>query len=202
MKFNRLDSDESFENEITNNYDKNINKISYPVNNIQDLLFNNFTSSKNGIAEYLESFRKRTGLNDYINQINAEIEKSEDNKKTAQVIDDNEEYKGDPESLVEIPEVKSSIDNVLASGEYNRTIDIINKLQDLVNNDPKIPEDLKGVTMDAQLIDYISSKIEQNDENIDYNSALKSKDNQNINSDQRNISYFNFESKEESERGA
>jgi len=182
MKNTRLDYFNNKENNIESNYKTNLSIVN--TEDFSKLITSRFSDPKVGIKEYLNSFRERAGLKDYLKQINAELENQEENIKTAQ---------NEINSILDIPDIKSSIDSVLAKGEFNRTIDLLNKLQEAVKYDDRIPEDLKGVTQDAELVNYIKSKIDQNINKINYMEALQSKEPPSLYSDQKNMSYFNFD---------
>lgn len=181
MKRTRLDYFENTDNSIEANYETNLSIID--TGDISGLIASRFSDPKVGVEEYLDSFRERAGLKDYLKQINAELDK-EDNIKVAQ----------QPlNSILDIPEIKESIDLVLKSGEFNRAVDLLNKLQETVQYDDRVPEDLKGVSQDAELVEYIKSNIDKNMDKINYMEALKSRESPTLYSDQRNTSYFNFD---------
>jgi len=182
MKLTRLDYFENSENNIEANYEKNLQTIN--TGDISGLIANRFSDPKVGVEEYLESFRERAGLKDYIKQVNAELEMQEESVKVAQQAIN---------SILDVPEIKEAIDAILASGEFERTVDILNKLEEAVKYDDRVPEDLKGITQDAELIEYISSKLNQNQDKINYMEALQPRDAPNLYSDQKNMSYFNFD---------
>jgi len=168
---------------------KKLNKAASYSIDLQDFVSNRFYNPKLGVEEYLDNFRERTGLKDYLNQVNSILNEENNTKKA------NDENK-EPESLIDIPEIKESIDKIITSRHYVKTIDILNKLQNIVINDPKVPDGLKGVTMDAKLINYIKSNIQSEEQNIDYFNNLKPKDIMDTSSDQREMAYFNFDSKD------
>lgn len=183
MRFNRGDDSEKHANDIIAEYKKNLSEIK-PVS-IQELIFSRFNDPKTSVENYLDSFKERTGIKKYLNEVNEELNKQANS----------------PDSLLDIPEIKESIDLALNSNQFDRTVDFLNKLQDVVSNDSRIPEDLKGVTMDAKLIDYIKSKIYDKESEINYSDSLKMQDVSNLNSDQKNMSYFDFDSsRKENER--
>jgi len=192
MKTTRVDYYESFENELESNYKSNLaNTNNNDLKDIRELISSRFSDPKMAVETYLDSFRDRTGLKGYLNQINAELNDTENTKIATQE---------SVESLIDIPEIKESIDLSLQRNDFQRTVDFIVKLQNAVNNDGRIPEDLKGVSMDSKLIDYISKRINKDYENVDYNSILNTRESPDIYSDQKNSLYFNFESKEEDEK--
>ena len=184
MRFNRADYFGNDVSEIMNKYKENLSRNSKPVN-IQELIASRFYDPKIAVEEYLDSFRERTGIKDYLKEINAELENG-GNEKTA---------KYSPDSLVDIPEIKESIDEALNKKQFERAVDFLNKLQDAVANDIRVPEDLKGVTMDAKLVDYIRSRIGNSDEeDVDYSNSLSETEVSDFNKDQKNMSYFDFDS--------
>lgn len=178
-------------------YKENLAKQSTPID-IKGLIANRFSDPKQAVSEYLNSFQDRTGLKHYLNQVNAQLEESENTKTAAieEAVELNNEAPKDIQSILELEDIKNSIDGALGRKEFSRTVDLLNKLQDVVNNDPRVPDDMKGVTMDSELVDYIKSKINPDDEDIDYNHILKNREVPITNSDPSKA-YFNFDSTEE-----
>lgn len=146
MRFSRYYESENINDrsDIASSFDEYLNK---------SLAYNNH-SNLNTVEGMLEDLSKRTGLNQYITQINAEIEKS----KFAE--DKNND--GEQDSLLDIKEVKEAIDEALSSNRYSSSVDLLKKLEDQIKFNKNIPDYLKSVFSDKKLKEYIDSNIKNN----------------------------------------
>jgi hypothetical protein len=148
----------------------------YSTDYVTDYIKGRFGDQKTAVEKTVNDLAKRTGLMEYIKKVNAALEAS-------------------PDSLLDIPEIKEAIDSVLITEKDRSYIDICNKLQKLVDVDDRIPEGLKSVFNDKKLIEYVQqradSKKDKNNE-IDYLSGIRTKEQDNPAADQRGQNYFHF----------
>lgn len=130
------------------------------INNQEKNAFDNKAKMENLIND----LKRRTGLEQYINIISSEIEKTE-NTKTAQ-----KNYG----SLIDIPYVKEAIDKAIDRKQYPSFVTLLNDLQKLIIHDEDIPLSLRNAIGDQKLTDYIKSKMElDKKKEINYNLTPK-----------------------------
>jgi DNA-binding phage protein len=178
MKFSRYDQNEVIKDDsnIAFYFDKYLN---------ESLAYNN--SNLNTVEGMIEDLAKRTGLKQYINLINAEIE----NNKIAE----DKNLDGQQDSLLDIKEVKTAIDEALTSGEYSSSVNLLKKLEEQIKFNKNIPEYLKNVFSDKKLKDYVETAINQNKQDTHDKIDLLLKDN--VTTEQQgHDSYFNFNTNE------
>ena len=140
----------------------------------------------NTVEGMVEDLAKRTGLTQYINLINAEL-----NNKIAE--DKNND--GIQDSLLDIKEVKDAVDEAIQMKHYNSSVNLLKKLEEQVKFNANVPEYLKNVFSDKRLKEYIESKINQNKKDEHNKIDLLLKDN--LESQQQDHEpYFNFTTNE------
>lgn len=173
MKINRYHEYEVIRDnsELASSVEKYLSQVAYP-------------NTANTVEAKIEELAHRTGLKQYINQINAEL----DNAKTAE--DKNND--GQQDSLIDIAEVKEAIDEAINMKHYNSTIDLLKRLEQEIKFNNTIPDYLKNVFSDKRLKEYVDSHLvpEKSDKKI--NLLLKD-----TNTEQKEQEpYFNFNQNE------
>lgn len=146
---------------------------------------NEFSASDklNTVEGIVEDLAKRTGLTQYINLINAEL-----NNKIA-------EDKNLQDSLLDIKEVKDAVDEAIQMNHYNSSVNLLKKLEEQIKFNSNVPEHLKNVFSDKKLKEYIENEINQNKKDDHNKIDLLLKDN--LDSQQQDHEpYFNFTSNE------
>jgi len=141
----------------------------------------------NTVEGIVEDLAKRTGLTQYINLINAEL-----NNKIA-------EDKNSQDSLLDIKEVKDAVDEAIQMKHYNSSVNLLKKLEEQIKFNSNVPEHLKNVFSDKKLKEYIENEINQNKKEDHNKIDLLLKDN--LDSQQQDHEpYFNFTSNENNQK--
>jgi hypothetical protein len=100
----------------------------------------------NTVEGMVKDLAKRTGLEDYIKIVNAQLEEPKIN------------------SLLDIAEVKEAVDKAIQGKFYSNTVNLLKKLEEQIKHNTKIPEYLKNVFSDNKLKDYVEKFIQSQEE--------------------------------------
>ena len=143
------------------------------------------------VQEYVDTLIDKAGMTDYIKQINSELSSGQTKKATDQKIT----------NILQIPEIKKSIDDAIENNIFSTPIPLIVELQKFVKADPKVPEELKDVMGNEELRKYIVEKMKFGDqEDVKYELGTKTKNIDSSKGQGNTDKYYSFESSDESNK--
>ncbi len=148
------------------------------------------------IKDKVNELIKRTGLADYVTQIQANLES---NSKTAQATP--QPIVNSPQSLLDIPFIKETLDKSLAKKIYVKYVDLLNDLKKAVVVDKQVPEHMKDVYGDKKLVDYVKKQFPETADGKKNYEMLGVKDNLDSEAkDPTSQSYFSFTSNDDKDK--